>query len=347
MLPQKMKAAIFHGLKDIRLKEVNVPTVEPGYVLIDTKVTGICGSDLHSYFGRWGQPKFAAGHEFSGIVAEVGEGVTNVEIGDRVCVECFGHCGECSYCKTGNYNLCDNIEYLPSKSHAGFAEFALVHASSLFRLPEGMTFEEGALVEPLAVSYRAFCQTRAGHKDRVAILGAGTIGLGVLMAAKAAGVRKVIISAKYEHQAQMAKKLGADHVIRVQKQDLREKIKQFTQGLGVDAVIETVATAENFNDALDIVRKKGTISLVGGYSGPLEVNLGPIGSKELRIVGSQCYAYGGIEKDFDAVINMITAGKINAGRLVTHRFPLEEIAEAFRIAADKKSGSIKVQLRQQ
>ncbi|MFQ6075487.1 MAG: zinc-binding dehydrogenase [Candidatus Bathyarchaeia archaeon] len=343
-MPRKMKAGIYHGPKDIRIEEIDVPPVPPRHVLVDTKASGICGSDLHRYLGEWEQPKgkVATGHELSGVVVEVGKGVSEVAVGDRVCTECFYHCGNCAYCRTGQYNLCDNIRYISLVRAGGFAEYSLLPASSLFKLPESLSFEEGALVEPLAVSYRAVNRTQADRRDRVAILGAGTIGLLCLATAKAIGVRETIISAKYEHQARMAENLGANHVIRITSQDLREEAMSVSGGSGVDAVLDTVASGRTFDDALAIVRKAGIVCLVGGYTRPLSVHLAPIVNNELHIVGSLCYGYSGLKADFDASIELIASGRVDPTSIVTHRFPLEEIGEAFRIAADKTSGSIKV-----
>lgn len=337
-----MKAAIYRDVKQIGIDEVEIPTPQPGYVLLKIKSCGICGSDLHTYLGHWGRGTKASGHEISGVVVELGEGVANVKVGDRVCVECFSHCGNCVYCRTGAYNLCLNRGGASGGEHAGFAEYGIAHFASLYMLPESLSFEEGVLIEPLAVSHRTLCQAQATHHDRVVILGSGSIGLFCLAAAKALGVRETIISTKYEHQAKMAGELSADYVIRIAKQNLREEVRQITNKLGADVVIETIASAENFNDALSIVRSKGRVVLVGGYHKPLEVNLGHLVGLEATIVGSNCYGYSGIRTDFEASADLIVSEKVPAMKLVTHRFPLNEIAEAFRVAADKNSGSIKV-----
>jgi 2-desacetyl-2-hydroxyethyl bacteriochlorophyllide A dehydrogenase len=343
-----MKAGIYQGPHDIQIEEIAVPPVKPGHVLIANKVSGICGSDVHRYFGRWAQPKqkVATGHEFSGVVVEVGPGITEIAVGDRVCPECFAHCGQCTYCRVGQYNLCDDIRYLSVTGPGGFAEYSLIPASSLFHLPDSLSFEEGALIEPLAVSYRSILRTHVGHRDRVAILGAGTIGLLCVAVAKAIGVQDVIISAKYEHQARMAEKLGADHVIQIPTQDVETEVKALVNDGTVDAVVDTVAMDQTFHDALSIVRKAGTVCLVGGYTKPLTVSLRPIVSKELQVTGSSCYSYSGLKKDFDAVIALVAAKKVDATPIVTHRFPLEKVGEAFKTAADKTSGSIKVMICQ-
>jgi len=337
-----MKAAIYRGEKSIGIEEVDAPVPGPGYVLLEMKNCGICGSDLHSYLGHWGQSTNASGHEVSGVVAECGQGVTNVEAGDKVCVECFSHCGECRFCKVGAYNLCENLRGASGGDHSGFAEYVIAHSPSLFVFPQSLSFEDGAMIEPLAVSYRAFRRTEADYQDTVLVIGSGTIGLLAVAVAKVSGVRQLIATARYDHQADMARELGADYVIQTPQQDVKEEIPKLTDGLGADVVIETTASAGGYSEALAGVRKKGTVVLVGGYHKPLEVHLGRIVGHEIRVTGSSCYGYSGMRKDFKWSMDLISSGKIPASKLITHRFPLSDIQKAFEVAADKKTGSIKV-----
>ncbi len=226
--------------------------------------------------------------------------------------------------------------------HAGFAEYTNVHHSGLFKLPAGMSHEEGALVEPLAVGVRALAQARATYQDRVVVIGGGTIGLLCLAVAKANGVKEAMITVKYPQQERIAYELGADKVINITQTDVKKFISAQTNDMGVDAVIETAGGGQNFDDALDIVRRRGTVVLVAGYYKPLEVNLGRIVTTEAMVTGSNCYGYSGIETDFQAAIDLITSRKVDATKIVTHRFQLDEITEAFAVAADKESGAIKV-----
>ena len=342
VLSRTMKAAVYRGNEKIELDEVKVPSVPDGFVLVDTKVTGICGSDLHRYFGEWEQPERAPGHEISGVVSEVGDGVENVKVGDRVCTECFFHCGRCRFCEIGLYNLCENRIYLSSHGLAGFCEYSLLPSSSLFKLPETFSFEQGVLVEPLAVSYRAFMRSGSDYKNSVAVIGAGTIGLLCLASAKAAAVPETLVVAKYDHQAKMAEKFGADHVFKVSTKDVGKSASAVTNGLGFDVVIDTIASAKSLQDALGISRRGGTIVLVGGYTKAIEVDLRQVVNYERKVLGSMCYGITGLQRDFDAAIGLIASGKVDAEAIVTHRFQLGDIAEAFQVAADKKSGSIKV-----
>jgi len=342
-----MKAALFTDVNQIKLHEVNPSQPEPEYVMLDTKVTGICGTDLHFYSGHWSSSEtYALGHETCGIVVEVGDNVTEFEPGDLVAVEFFSHCGRCVYCQTGNYNHCQKWRWVSHNAHGGFAEYTTVHSSGLFKLPQKMSHEEGALVEPLAVAHRAFYQAGVGTGDRLAIIGGGTIGQLCLAMAKVAGVKETLITVKYNQQAKLAKDLGADHVIDVNSGDFRAYIDEVTDGLGVDAVIETVGGGSNFNEALAVLRKRGVVVLVGAYFGPVSVDLWPVVFSEATIVGSFCYGYTGIKKDFQASIELIASSKIPVTKVITHRFLLDDIAQAFEVAADKRSGAIKVQIHQ-
>ncbi len=345
---KKMKAAIYSDIECIGIREVDYLPPAAGHVVIDTRCTGVCGSDLHNYYGHW-KPrydKFAEGHEVAGVIAELGEGVTGFELGDRVTLECFTHCGECMYCRAGHYNHCQQRGLFCREGHGGFAEFTTVHQSSLFRLPESLSFEEGSLIEPLAVGHRAVAQSRVGPGASLAIIGGGTIGQFCLAVAKALGITDVAITIKYDHQAELAQSLGANHVVDVREGSLKQHADQ-THSPSFDAVVETVGSASGFNDALASIRNRGTVVLLGGYHKPLEVNLGTIVGKEPIVTGSNCYGCSGMKTDFAAALDLVVSGKVDASKLVTHRFPLEAIAEAFETSADKNSGAVKVQVVQE
>lgn len=340
-----MQAGLFTGIGQISLQTVKRQPPPPGYVTVAVKQSGICGSDLHSYFGHWNQSHtFAHGHETCGVVTEVGTGVTQVQPGDRVVIECFAHCGDCIYCRTGQYTHCQNRRGVSHEQHGGFAEYTTAHVSGLFKIPESMSDEEGALVEPLAVGVRALAQARATYQDRVAVIGGGTIGLLCMAVAKANGVKETLITVKYPQQAAVARALGVDHVVDITRQDLKAVVKELTGGLGMDVVIETVGGAKDFDDALAITRRRGTAVLVAGYHKPLAVDLSRIVWSEVLVVGSNCYGYSGMQTDFQMAIDLIASGKVDVTKIVTHRFPLAQITEAFTVAADKELGAVKVHL---
>lgn len=340
-----MNAGIYTGTRAIALKEVERQSVRPGCVVLEMTRSGICGSDLHDYFGhRESERQYATGHEICGVVRQVGEGVRRVQVGDRVVVECFSHCGECVYCRTGQYNHCQERRWFSENAHGGFADYVLAHESSLFKLPDSVSDEEGALIEPLAVAHRALAESGANYQDRVVIIGGGTIGQLCLAVAKAVGVRETLITTKYPQQTALARTLGADHVVQITDADPLAYVQEWSGVLGADVVIETAGGGSNFDAALEMVRRRGRVVLLAVYTQPQEVNLMRIVGKEAYVSGSNCYAYSGLQTDFEAAIELVVSGRVDPTPLVTHRFPLQEIEKAFAVSADKASGAVKVHL---
>lgn len=343
-----MKAAVYHGVGMIQVEEVPRPEPDNGYVLVEMKRCGICGSDLHSYKGLWEQPSTAPGHEVSGVVAECGQEVEGFQVGDRVCMEWFSHCGKCRFCRVGEYNLCDSLTPTSGNSHAGFAEYVIAHQSSLFKIPNQLSFEEGTLVEPLSVAYRAFCRCSLEAQGTLLISGSGTIGLLAIAVARALGAGTILCTARYDHQAAMAVELGAHKVLRTYRDDPAAAVSKGTTDMngGADAVIETTASTSGLNDALASVRKGGRVVLVGGFVKPLEIDLKKIVDNEISVSGSFCYGYNGMKRDFDSSIGLLASHRVAVRGLITHRFPLIEISTAFEVALDKSSKSIKVEICQ-
>lgn len=334
-----MKVAVYSGPEQIGLREMDRPTVEPGYVLINVKACGICGSDLHAYFGEWQQKDTARGHELTGVIDEVGDNVDDYKPGDRVCVECFSHCGRCRYCRTGSYNMCVDRNF-QNRHPGGFAEYCVAEAGALYTLPDELSFDMAALVEPLAVSYRAFRQSDA--QKFLLIIGAGTIGLMALASATHAGIENTIIVAKYERQVEMARDLGASHIVMADDEEIPSKVKDLTDGLGADAVIVTITSDSALAQAFKSARRRATIVLVGGYSNEQRVRLAEVVSNEFLVRGSACYGMSGLDTDFESAIKILSSGDLPLDRMITHRFSLDQIAEAFRTSADKTTGAIKV-----
>ena len=342
-----MKAALYEKVGRIKLREVERNAPGPGYVLVDTRCAGICGSDLHNYFWHWEPPlDKALGHEVAGVVLEVGQGVEGFAPGDRVAVEGFAYDGDCAYCRQGHYNHCLSRGWFWGAGHGGFSQYSTMHVSTISRLPEHFSFEQGALVEPLAVAHRAVMQAGLAPGDRVLVIGGGSIGLLTLAAAIAAGARETAITAKYPQQIRIAEALGADYVVDAARIDVVDFVREWTNEGMVECVIETVGGAGNFNDSLKCVKKRGVVVLVAGYYEPLAVDIGNIVGREAIVRGSNCYAYSSGQKDVDTAIQLIAAGKVEPTKIVTHRLPLDDVEEAFRIAADKSSGAIKVHLVQ-
>lgn len=342
---RQMKAAVLHKPLDLRVEMVDVPQVEARDVLVRMRRVGICGSDVHFYLrGRIGsfivENPLILGHECSGEVAEVGEEVTNVKIGQRVVVEPGFTCGVCEACRSGRYNLCPNVRFYGTPPYDGaFAEYALASAENVYLMPDNMTYEEGAMIEPLAVGLMATKRGRVSVHDSVAIFGAGPIGLLSLQAAKSHGVIETFIVDIINYRLDYASKLGAGTTINASKEDVVKIIMKETGGRGVDVVIEASGAPKAVQQALDVVKPGGRIVFVGYPPTEVPISIDKILIKELDILGVHRYA-----NVFPTAIKLVSSGKVNVKSLVTHVFPLERILDGFKVHIDKIGNPIKVQI---
>jgi L-iditol 2-dehydrogenase len=340
----QMTAARYTGSSGVEVVRRERPAPAAAEVIVRVRACGICGSDLH-IFAREQVPALTPGHEFCGEVVEAPAGA-GLPPGARVIVEPDVHCGDCLYCQMGRHNLCTRLQIMGVIGRdGGFAEYVAAPARLLFPMPEGMTWEQGALIEPLAVNVRAVGLAGVEMGDTVAVLGAGSIGLTAILAARAAGAARVVATAKYPHQAEAALRAGATDLVELPGQTLGAEVKRLTEGRGVDVVIDSIgADSETFADALASLRRGGTLALVGAFSAPVTLNMTQVMSREFRILGSVCHALRGHHHDFQRAIDLVAAGRVSLDALVTHRVPLADAPDAFRIAADKRSGALKVHI---
>ncbi len=343
-MSRSVAAAFFDGDNRLAIRQVELGPPQAGEVLVDVRACGVCGSDLHQFVGRWPRPAFIPGHEIAGIVAEVGPGVTGVAVGDRVCVEPFVYCGTCRYCLTGRYFQCLHMGFLTLTAHGGFAENLLAPYYAVYRLPAEVGLELGALAEPLAVAVHGARVGAISAADGVLVLGAGTIGLMCVAAARAMGARDVYITARHPHQAQAARGLGATAVLSPDRETLLQQLGQ-TLPAGPDVVMEAVGSAAGtFQQALELAGKLGRIVLMGGNTTRMDgIDLTPVINKELVIYGSGCYSQIGVRRDFEVALEILAAQPEAFTPLITHRFSLAQTQAAFETALDKAGrGAIKV-----
>jgi len=334
-----MKAAFLTGKHTIELREVEDPQPGPGEVLIRVRACGICGSDLHFYHGTFpAASSVPPGHEYAGEVAALGDGVSGFVLGDRVAVEPLQYCRACTYCRTGQYHLCRK-RVLIGSAPGGMAEYVPVPAYGLYRLPESLDFEMGALTEPLAVAVHGLHIVNLAMGDKVLVMGSGTIGLLSVLAARAAGAGEITATYRHDHQAEAALAAGATRVVKDGE----------TGGLereGIDVIVETVGgVAPTLSQALGIVRPGGRISVLGLFTQPSQINALGLMLKEARIVGGITYCRPGQHSDFDVALRILAADPERARAIITHRFPLDDTSRAFETASDKSSGCLKVQLQ--
>jgi len=347
-----MKAAVIYGRKDVRIEEVAEPKVSKGKVKIKVAWAGICGSDLHAYHHGLGvayeehpiskrKVPLILGHEFAGVVTEVGEGVTNVSVGDKVAVEPNLYCGECTYCKRGDYHICSlsNAGFLGLADDGGFAEYVVADAKHFHKLPEKMSLEEGALVEPTAVCYHAVKKSGLTVGDTVAIFGAGPIGQLLLLCANAAGAAKTFVIDVSEERLAKAKELGATEVINPAKENVEEKIFSMAAE-GVDVAFEAAGAQPTFTSALNVLKKQGMLMVVAGFATDITFNPNMQLFKETNISFSLAYA-----NEFPIVIDLIAEGKLDVKKVVTKKIKLDNLVEdgLELLSVDKSQSKILVQ----
>jgi 2-desacetyl-2-hydroxyethyl bacteriochlorophyllide A dehydrogenase len=338
-----MRSVAARATKSVVLDEVPRPDPGPGDVLVAVRSCGICGSDLHWWHGEMPAPGVCPGHEIAGIVAATGRNVTRVKEGDRVALEGMASCGECRACLAGDYHVCPRIGFLGMTVPGGFADYLVLPARHAFPIPKGVDFPTAALSEPLAVAVHGVRIAGLAIGQRVAVLGAGTIGLMAIVAARAGGAGEVVATARRPQQKAAALALGADRVVDPDDLDglTGDALEQ-----PIDLVVETVGgAADTLQTAAMACRPGGTICLLGVYTqAPVFPAVFAV-VKELRIMGSIVYNRAGARADFEIVQDILAREGESIGRkVVTHRFPLSAIGEAFETAADKTTGSIKVSI---
>ena len=339
-----MRSALCIGPGQFQLRDVESPSPGPDDAIVKVRNCGICGSDLHFFHGGFPPPPVCPGHEISGEIAEVGKAVGDLRQGDRVAIEPLVVCRQCWACRTGEYQLCRHLRILGTMVDGGMAEFVRVPAYTLFPLPAGIDFEVGALAEPLAVTVHALRIADVRLGNRVLVLGAGTIGLLAVAAAKAAGADEVWITARHPHQGAAAVALGAARVF--SGADAAAELSTAAHQQPVDVVVETVGgAADTLNDALHLVRPAGCVVVLGVFTTTPTLNALALITKEVRVVGSLTYSRPGPRADFDVALALLAANPERFRALITHRFPLAQIARGFEAAFDKRSGSIKVAIQ--
>ncbi|NLN66350.1 MAG: NAD(P)-dependent alcohol dehydrogenase [Clostridiaceae bacterium] len=341
------KAAFMTGINNIELREINMPKPGDNEVLVKLEYVGICGSDVHYLeHGKIGDfvvnGDFILGHECAGTIAEVGANVKTLKKGDRVALEPGITCGQCYFCKSGLYNLCADVEFLATPPYHGCLQNYIAFPENMcFKLPENVTTKEGALVEPLSVGIHAARQGNVSLGDRVVILGAGCIGLVTMLACKAFGATDLIVVDVIPKRLELAKEIGATHVINAAECDVLKEIDAITDGMGCDIVIETAGTKITYSQTSYIVRRGGTIVLVGlAPQDIIEFNFAKLMNKEAQI--KTVFRYRNI---YPQAINAIAEGIIDVKPIVTHEFDFEDTAKAFDFVIHHKNDVVKAVIK--
>jgi len=333
-MAEQMRAGYLHGKEDVQIDIVDKPVAGKGEVVLKTASAAFCGNDLRSIMGIKNQNfPYLLFHEYSGVVDSVGEGVENYKPGDRISVSCSVGCGKCYYCSIGLDNCCENGRFFAygSSEYSLFPEEA-IRRGALVKLPDNVSLEEGALIEPMACALNGVRKAGVKMGDTVLVVGAGTMGMLNIELCILAGAAKVIVSDLADDRRQRALDWGASRVVDPSKEDLAAVIDEETNGQGCDVTILCIGATSLVNELFKLTKKGGMCYLFAGFSGDtnttIDVNL--IHYKEIFVSGNS----GSSMIDYLICLDLIDGGKFDLAKYITHSFPLEQFADAYKAFVD-------------
>ncbi len=320
-IPAEQTCAVWYGGSELRVERRALGELGPGQVLVEIALCGVCGTDVHILDGEFPMynPPRVLGHEFSGVVRALGSDVTRVSVGDRVAVDPSLPCGVCFFCHESLPYMCaDRTSF-----HGGFGEYTIAPAGAVFPLPAGVSLEAAALSEPLSCCVHTINRAQLRQGDRVAIVGAGIIGLLLLQLARRAGASRIMVSDPAPHRRETAVRLGADVAVDPMSTDVAAAARDLTNGLGVDVALEAVGSAQTVRDALTLVRRAGTVVVMGVAPPSAEVAIRPydLFDRELTIKGSFIRAH-----EFGRTVELLPLLELEP--LITDTFPLSDALKA-------------------
>ncbi|MCS7304597.1 MAG: galactitol-1-phosphate 5-dehydrogenase [Thermoguttaceae bacterium] len=342
-----MKALVLTAYHRLEVLQVPEPSLGPEEVLVRVDCCGICGSDVHGLDGSTGRrrPPVIMGHEAAGVIAQIGPAVEGWSVGDRVTFDSTIWCGRCPMCRKGFWNLCDRrrvfgVSCEEYRQNGAFAEYVAVPQHILYRLPEGVTFQQAALVEPLAVAMHAASQIPIQLGDTAVIIGTGMVGLLAVQVLRQAGCSRIWAVDLDPGRLELACQLGAQVGFRPDEVDVAKEIRHRTGGRGADVVLEVVGLSQTVGLAVEIVRKGGAVSLVGNVSAEVSLPLQKVVTRQIRLQGV-CASCG----EYPICLDLIAQGRIRVEPLISVVAPLEEGPEWFGRLYRREPGLLKVLLR--
>lgn len=344
-----MKAWVLQDIGRIEYKEVQKPHISDGEVLVAVKAAGICGSDIPRIYknGAHKMP-LILGHEFSGEVVETGEKADKTLLNKRVGIFPLIPCRECIACKNKQYEMCRNYSYLGSRQDGGFAEYAAVPEWNLIELPENVSYEEAAMLEPMSVACHALRRVMIKHSDTVVVCGLGTIGMMIVMLLLEKNVENILVIGNKEFQKQTVLKLGLDEKNYCDKnfENADEWLKAHTNGMGADVFFECVGKNETYSQAIDNTAPGGSVCLVGNpYSDMLldKQVYWKILRNQLTVTGTWNSSFtGSKDDDWHTILELLKEKRIAPSKLISHKLPMQELNDGFRIMRDKTQDYIKI-----
>jgi L-iditol 2-dehydrogenase len=340
-----VKALVLEAYNRLEYREVAEPAIGPDDLLVNVKACGICGSDVHGFDGSTGRriPPVIMGHEAAGVVAEVGSQVRGWQPGERVTLDSSIYCGQCRYCRKGKINLCDRRRVLgvscaEFRQDGAFAEYVAVPQQSVYRLPDALSFEHAALVEPVSIAVHAAGRPTIKLNDSVVVVGAGMIGLLVVQALRAAGCGHIIALDVEPSRLDLARQVGANVGLRADAPDVVNQVLEHQDG-GADLVFEAVGTPPAFQLAIECARKGGALTLIGNVSPTVVLPLQRVVTRELTLYSS-CQSTG----EYPACLDMMARGAIKVESLISAVAPLADGAAWFEKLRQRSMGLLKVVL---
>jgi (R,R)-butanediol dehydrogenase/meso-butanediol dehydrogenase/diacetyl reductase len=336
-----MKAAVYEGSHDIRVKDVPNPEMDPTDVLVEPKYVGICGTDLSAWEYGMYESGLIMGHEFSGEIVDVGKDVTDWKIGDRIVPNSLLPCGICSFCKAKKFSVCDDMQMVGISMNGGLAEQVVLPQKMLHRLPDALDFKKGAFVEPLSIAVRGFNRIDFKPGNSVLVLGTGSIGIFSIHLAKLQGASVVYASEIRHARLEMAKTAGADEVINPAKESLPLRIESLTQGVGVDLVVECTGAPDPSSESVQLVKRGGAILVLGISEEPVEVDFMRGVLNELSIH----FSYLGYA-EFPEAIRLLSEGVIDPLPMISRVIPLDNVVtDGFEALTRQDNQDVKVLVR--
>jgi L-iditol 2-dehydrogenase len=335
-----MKQEIMTAPGKIEFRDIPIPDINENDVLVKIMRIGVCGSDIHVYHGKHPYTSYPVtqGHEVSGKIEKVGSNVKNLKPGDKVTIQPQVVCNQCYHCTHGKYHICDDLKVMGFQTTGAASEFFKVDSEKIIKLPDTMTYEQGAMIEPCAVAVHAV--SRAGDISglNVLLLGAGPIGNLVGQVVKALGAKSVMITDLSNFRLDIAKKVGIDFTMNANKQDLSKELDNAFGPEKADLIIECVGSNDTIDTAISNARKGTDIIIVGVFGEKPLVDLGFVQDRELRLIGTLMYQ----SNDYNKAIELVDSGKIKLEPLMTVHFPFEDYNKAYKYIDDKKDKVMKV-----
>lgn len=343
-----MKALVLTDIGEFSYQDIPTPTVGADEVLVRIKACAICGSDVHGYDGSSGRrtPPLIMGHEASGVIEMVGTDIKNYAVGDRVTFDSTVYCGTCWYCRHGMVNLCENRMVLGVScdeytNPGAMAEYAVIKARTLFKLPDRVSFEQAAMVEPLSIAVHAVATVSPiSMGSQAVIVGAGTIGLLLTQVIKTAGVTNLIVIDIDDQKLELAKKLGATYTINSAKEDVGRRVRDICGDRGADIAFEAVGVSDTLHIAIQSVRFGGSVIMLGNLAHSVDFPLQKCVTEQITLYGS-CASSG----EYDICLDLIAHNMVNVDILISAVVPLEQGAAWFDRLHAAEAGLIKVVLK--